>query len=303
MNTHSVNICMSLFIFTNLHIYQPDFRKTVTHLSTIAPYGHINTNNIKDMRLWQASGTITGCKSRSAPILCKVTLPDESTHFMLTLISTTKSQLPSLLHLQTITHCHYPQKSCWGWIWARLMGVRPSPPASHPTNIILYIYSQKKIWDATFVNCAPQLLNALSVDTRRAKLTLLKILLFILASSQLWLSCLILFLPLFFISPLLVLSCGFYPLGLGFGLYMYILILFLHVGLIFYLILHDWQTCFCFPVQSCLNVLYTNIVIIRNLVINIIQLFLHCLNYNITIPQHWPYDAVLCLVLQNIIPV
>lgn len=47
----------------------------------------------------------------------EATLPDEFTHSVLTLISRTKSSLTSLLHLYTISHCHYPQKSCWEWAW------------------------------------------------------------------------------------------------------------------------------------------------------------------------------------------
>lgn len=56
-------------------------------------------------------------QSRSALHMWEVTLPDEFMHSVLTLISRTKSSLTSLLHLYTIGHCHYPQKSCWEWAW------------------------------------------------------------------------------------------------------------------------------------------------------------------------------------------
>ncbi len=69
----------------------------------------LNTNNTKDM--WKAIQTITGYKSRSAPLSscvrprCQVSL----TPFTLALISSTKSQLSSLLCLQRTGHCQYPQ--------------------------------------------------------------------------------------------------------------------------------------------------------------------------------------------------
>ncbi len=58
------------------------FDKTTRWYDSLAKWRHqrdLNTSNTKDM--WQAIRNITGYKSRSAPIMCEATLPDELNTF------------------------------------------------------------------------------------------------------------------------------------------------------------------------------------------------------------------------------
>ncbi len=81
------------------------------------------TNNTKDGQSRTSQATKAGAPPSCVRPSCKMSL----TSFMLALISSTKSQLSSLLCLQRTGHCQYPQqiweKPCWDWIQVKLLGL------------------------------------------------------------------------------------------------------------------------------------------------------------------------------------